>query len=92
MPKRVKSHFYCLTVIGVERKMVSVLRRRKKYAAGTSSTPSNVYTSCTLPSVNNIPSAESLESAPPTPLIRPSNSKLQTESNQPNQSSSAGKK
>ena len=41
MPKRVKSHFHCLTVIGVERKMVSVLRRRKKYAVGTSSTPSN---------------------------------------------------
>ena len=62
MPKRVKSHFHCLTVIGVERKMVSMLCRRKKSAAGTSNTPSNASTSCTAPSVNNIPSAESLES------------------------------
>ena len=92
MPKRVKSHFHCLTVIGVERKMVSVLRCRKKSPAGTISTPSNVSTSCTLPLVDSIPSTESLESAPPSPLIRPSNSELQTESNQPNQSSSAGKK
>ena len=90
MPKRVKSHFNCLTVIGVERKKVSVLRRRKKSAARTSSTPSNASTSCTSPSVNNIPSAESLESAPPAPLIRPSNSELQIESIQPNQSSNAG--
>ena len=90
MPKRVKSHFNCLTVIGVERKMVSVLRRRKKSTARTSSTPSNASTSYTSPSVNNIPLAESLESAPPTPLIRPSNSELQTESIQPNQSSNAG--
>ena len=73
MLKRVKSHFHCLTVIGVEIKMVSVLRRRKKFVAGTSSTPLNASTSCTSPSVNNIPSAESLESAPP---IRPSNSEL----------------
>ena len=87
MPKRVKSHFNCLTVIGVERKMVSVLRRRKKSAARTSSTPSNASTSCTSHSVNNISSAESLESAPP---IRPSNSELQTESIQPNSSSNAG--
>ena len=78
MPKRVKSHFNCLTAIGAERKMVSVLHRRKKFAARTRSTPSNASTSCTSPSINNIPSAESLESAPPAPLIRPSNSKLQT--------------
>ena len=58
MPKRVKSHFHCLTVIGVERKMVSVLRHRKKSAAGTSSTPSNASTSCTSALINNIPSAE----------------------------------
>ena len=90
MPKRVKSHFNCLTIIGVERKMVSMLRHCKKSAARTSSTPSNASTSCTSPSVNNIPSTESLESAPPAPLIRPSNSKLQTESIQPNQSSNAG--
>ena len=57
MPKRVKSHFHCLTVIGVERKMVSVPRRRKKFVAGTSSTPLNASTSFTSPSVNNIPSA-----------------------------------
>ena len=87
MPKRVKSHFHCLTVIGVERKMVLVLRHRKKFVAGTSSTPLNASTSCTSPLVNNIPSAESLESAPP---IRPSNSKLQTESSRPNPSSSTG--
>ena len=86
MPKRVKSHFHCLTVIGVERKMVSVLRRCKKSAVGTSSTPSNAPTSCTSTSVNNIPSAKSLESTPP---IRPSNLELQTKSIQPNQSSSA---
>ena len=56
MPKRVKSHFHCLTVIGVKRKMVSVLRRHKKFVAGTSSTPLNASTSCTSPSVNNISS------------------------------------
>ena len=84
MLKRVESHFNCFTVIGVERKMVSVLCRCKKFAARTSSTPSNASTSCTPPSVNNIPSPESLESAPPAPLIRPSNSELQTKSIQPN--------
>ena len=66
--------------------MVSVLRRRKKSTPRTSSTPSNTSTSCTSPSVN-IPLAKSLES---TPSIRPSNSELQLESIQSNQSSSAG--
>ena len=87
MQKRVKSHFHFLTVIGVERKMVSVLRRRKKFVARTSSTPLNASPSYTSPSVNNIPSAESLESAHP---IRPSNTEFQTESSRPNPSSSAG--
>ena len=66
--------------------MVSVLCRRKKFAPGTSSTPSNASTSCTSPSVN-IPLAESVESTPP---IMSSNSELQIKSIQSNQSSSAG--
>ena len=67
--------------------MVPVLRRRKKFVAGPSSTPLNASTSSTSPSVNNIPSAESLDSTPP---FRPSNLELQTESSRPNTSSSAG--
>ena len=85
MLERVETYFHFLIVIGIEQKMVSVLRHRKKSPPRASSSQSHASTSCTSPSVN-IPLAESFQSAP---LVVPSNLELQIEPIQPNQSSRA---